>query len=289
MSLKVITFYNTENPHPAPHLIKNGSLLSKPSPIRLEGLTKPRGKRWDHLELLERIDTSGSISAAATAMGMSYKAAWQAVEAINNLSREPLLVRQPGGSTGGGTCLTEYGRRMVATYRRLEQEWAAVPAAIGRSLNDFDQYYRMTRRFDMQTSARNQFLGTVKVVTRGAVNAEVILDIGNDTELAAIITNDSADHLGLEAGSEAYALIKAQWIILTTETNFRSSARNSLSGTVVRCQEGAVNAEVVIELPGGKTVAAIITNESVKVLGLKEGLRATALIKASHIILAVAS
>jgi molybdate transport system regulatory protein len=261
--------------------------LSKPSPIKLEGLSKARGKRWDHLELLERIDAAGSISAAAAAMGMSYKAAWQAVEAINNLSREPLLVRQTGGSTGGGTCLTEYGRRMVATYRRLEQEWAAVPAAIGRSLDDFDQYYRMTRRFDMQTSARNQFLGTVKALSMGAVNAEVILDIGNGVQLAAIITNDSAEHLGLEVGSEAYALVKAQWIILSTDNSIKTSARNALSGTVVRCQEGAVNAEVVIELPGGKTVAAIITNESVKVLALKEGVPATALIKASHIILAV--
>lgn len=257
------------------------------SPIKLEGLSKARGKRWDHLELLERIDASGSISAAATAMGMSYKAAWQAVESVNNLSHEPLVVRQPGGSTGGGTCLTEYGRRVVATYRRLEQEWAAVPAAIGRTMDDFDQYYQMSRRFDMQTSARNQFLGTVSKVTKGAVNAEVILDIGNGASLAAIITNDSADHLGLETGSEAYALVKAQWIILTVEQNFKTSARNSLTGTVVRCQVGAVNAEVVIELPGGKTVAAIITNESVKTLNLKEGVRATALIKASHIILAV--
>lgn len=263
--------------------------MNKPSPIKLEGLSKARGKRWDHLELLERIDASGSISAAASAMGMSYKAAWQAVESINNLSHEPLVVRQPGGSTGGGTCLTEYGRRMVATYRRLEQEWAAVPAAMSQSLNDFDQYYRMSRRFDMQTSARNQFLGTVKSVTKGAVNAEVIVDIGNDVELAAIITNDSAEHMALEPGSDAYALIKAQWIILTVETNFKTSARNSLTGTVVRCQQGAVNAEIVIELAGGKTVAAIITNESVKTLALKEGMRATALIKASHIILATAS
>ncbi len=257
------------------------------SPIKLEGLSKARGKRWDHLELLERIDASGSISAAATAMGMSYKAAWQAVESVNNLSHEPLVVRQPGGSTGGGTCLTEYGRRVVATYRRLEQEWAAVPAAVGRTMDDFDQYYQMSRRFDMQTSARNQFLGTVNKLTKGAVNAEVVIDIGNGAELAAIITNDSVDHLALGIGSEAYALVKAQWIILTVEQNFKTSARNSLTGTVVRCQEGAVNAEVVIELPGGKTVAAIITNESVKTLNLKEGVRATALIKASHIILAV--
>ncbi|HWV63213.1 MAG TPA: TOBE domain-containing protein [Oxalicibacterium sp.] len=259
------------------------------SPIKLEGLSKPRGKRWDHLELLERIDSSGSISAAATAMGMSYKAAWQAVESINNLSREPVVIRQPGGSTGGGTCLTEYGRRMVATYRRLEQAWAAVPSVIGDMMDDFDQYYSMSRRFDMQTSARNQFLGTVKAVKKGAVNAEVIVDIGNAAELAAIITNDSADHLALESGSEVFALVKAQWIILTTETNLKTSARNTLTGTVVRCQEGAVNAEVVIELPGGKTVASIITNESVKTLNLKEGVKASALIKASHIILAVPS
>lgn len=259
------------------------------SPIPLEGLSRPRGKRWDHLELLERIDTSGSISAAATAMGMSYKAAWQAVESINNLSHEPLVIRQPGGSTGGGTVLTEYGRRMVATYRRLEQEWAAVPALIGRTIGDFNQYYAMSRKFDMQTSARNQFLGTVKNVKLGAVNAEVIVDIGNGAELAAIITNDSAEHLELEKGSEVYALVKAQWIILTTDTGIKSSARNALTGTVVRCQEGAVNAEVVIELPGGKTVASIITNESVKSLNLKEGVKATALIKASHIILAVPS
>lgn len=263
--------------------------MSKSSPIKLEGLSKARGKRWDHLELLERIDTSGSISAAATAMGMSYKAAWQAVETINNLSHEPLVVRQPGGSTGGGTCLTEYGRRMVATYRRLEQEWAAVPAALSQTLNDFDQYYRMSRRFDMQTSARNQFLGTVKTLTKGAVNAEVILDIGNGAELAAIITNDSAEHLALEVGTDAYALIKAQWIILAVDQNIKTSARNCLTGTVVRCQEGAVNAEVVIELPGGKTVASIITNESVHILELKVGMRASALIKASHIILAIAS
>jgi len=266
---------------------KETDMSKASSPIKLEGLSKARGKRWDHLELLERIDASGSISAAATAMGMSYKAAWQAVESVNNLSHEPLVIRQPGGNSGGGTSLTEYGRRVVATYRRLEQEWAAVPEAVGRMMDDFDLYYRMNRRFDMQTSARNQFLGTVKAVKIGAVNAEVLVDIGNGAELAAIITNDSVEHLGLEAGSEVHALVKAQWIILAVDSGFKTSARNALAGTVVRCQEGAVNAEVVLELPGGKTIAAIITNESVKTLGLKVGGKATALIKASHIILAV--
>ncbi len=139
----------------------------------------------------------------------------------------------------------------------------------------------------MKTSARNQFLGTVKSIKLGAVNAEVVLDIGGGQTLAAIITNESVHHLGLRVGSEAYALVKAPWVIVTTSGDFKTSARNELHGTVVRCQEGAVNGEVIIELAGGKSVAAIITNDSIKSLGLKEGVKATALIKASHIILAV--
>ena len=251
----------------------------------LAGLS--RGRRWDHLELLERIDSSGSISTAATAMGMSYKAAWQAVEAMNNLSDQPLVERQAGGRHGGGTTLTGYGRRVVGAYRRLETEREKVLATLGRIMDDFDQYYQLIRRFDMKTSARNQFLGNVKAVKHGPINAEVILDIGGGDTLAAVITQDSAEHLGLVEGVEAYALVKAPWVIVTTDEKMKTSARNRLCGTVVRCHEGAINSEVVIELPGGKMVVAVVTNDSVKSLGLKEGVRACALIKASHIILAV--
>ncbi len=265
-----------------------GAMNPAADPLKLARSPTSRGRRWDHLELLERIDTTGSISAAANAMGMSYKAAWQAVEAMNNLSEQALVERQPGGRNGGGTRLTPYGRRVVAAYRRLEKEQERVLAHLGRLMDDFDQYYQLIRRFDMQTSARNQFLGQVKSVKTGAVNAEVILDIGGGDQLAAIITNDSVEHLDLKPGMEAYALVKAPWVILTTDEGLRTSARNRLCGTVVRCQGGAVNGEVILELAGGKTVAAIITNDSLQSLGLKEGMRACALIKASHVILAVA-
>lgn len=264
-------------------------MSAPPARVEPARLSASRGRRWDHLELLERIDASGSISAAASAMGMSYKAAWQAVEAMNNLSEQPVVARQTGGRHGGGTTLTEYGRRVVAAYRRLEKERERVLSQLNRVIGDFDQYYPLIRRFDMQTSARNQFLGRVTSVKKGAVNAEVVLDIGGGDQLAAIITNDSVDHLALEPGMEAYALVKAPWVILTTDDSLKTSARNRLCGTVVRCQEGAVNGEVIVELPGGKTVAAIVTNDSIQSLGLKVGVRACALIKASHIILAVAA
>lgn len=251
--------------------------------------TLGQGRRWDHLELLERIDACGSIAAAAKAMGMSYKAAWQAVEGMNNLSEQAMVMRQPGGRQGGGTRLTDYGRRVVAAYRRLEAEHERVLAHFSHHLGDFEEYYQAIRRFDMRTSARNQFLGTVKIVKPGAVNAEVILDIGGGNELAAIITMDSLEHLGLQPGVQAHALVKAPWVLLTTDEGLKTSARNRLCGTVVRCQQGAVNAEVILELPGGKTVAAIVTNDSVRSLGLQVGVRACALIKASHVILAVSA
>lgn len=65
------------------------------------------------------------------------------------------------------------------------------------------------------------------------------------------------------------------------------SARNVLKGTVVKIVKGAVNSEVIIELPGGTQVVSIITNSSVKSLGLKKGKEAYAVIKASNVMVAV--
>ena len=65
------------------------------------------------------------------------------------------------------------------------------------------------------------------------------------------------------------------------------SARNVLKGKVVKVTPGAVNSEVIIELPGGTRITAIITRESVETLGLKEGKEAYAVIKASNVMIAI--
>lgn len=74
------------------------------------------------IELLERIRDSGSIRSAAVAMKMSYKAAWEAVDAINQISAEPVVMRTKGGKSGGGTILTERGLALVAMFRQMEEE-----------------------------------------------------------------------------------------------------------------------------------------------------------------------
>ena len=140
----------------------------------------------------------------------------------------------------------------------------------------------------MRTSARNALRGTVSHIVEGAVNCEVTLHIHDGVEIVAVISMHSARSLGLEIGVEALALIKSSFVILMAgEGPFRTSARNALRGTIVALEDGAVNTEVVLELADGKSLAATVTRQSAQTLDLKLGDVATALIKASHVILAV--
>jgi molybdate transport system regulatory protein len=140
----------------------------------------------------------------------------------------------------------------------------------------------------MKLSARNVLPGTVTKLTKGAVNAEVELTLNSGDKIVAIVTNRSADALGLKDGQSAFAIIKASWVILGKDLhNAKLSARNILCGTVGKVKGGAVNSEVEVKLGGGAVLTAIITNESAQSLGLKEGEHTCAAIKASSVILGV--
>ncbi len=88
-------------------------------------------------ELIERIGATGSISAAARAMGMSYRRAWQLVEALNRDFREPVVTTAVGGTRGGGAQVTRFGRRVVAAFRAME---GRASAAIAADLRRFTRY-----------------------------------------------------------------------------------------------------------------------------------------------------
>ena len=140
----------------------------------------------------------------------------------------------------------------------------------------------------MKTSARNQFAGTVHAVRPGAINDEIDLAVGGGLHIVATVTRESRDDLGLVPGAKAFALVKASSVILMTDmSDVRLSARNQLAGKVSRVVPGAVNTEVVLELPGGGSVAAIITNDSATSLAIAPGSAATAVFKASSVTVGV--
>lgn len=136
----------------------------------------------------------------------------------------------------------------------------------------------------MKTSARNQLFGTIDKIVKGAVNSEVELDIGGGNKVVAIITNDSLEALGFAIGEEAYAIIKASWIILSKEKPKKLSARNVLESKVTAIIPGAVNSEVKMSI-AEKKLAAVVTNEAMEELKIKEGDMVYAIFKASNVIL----
>ena len=243
----------------------------------------------DRIRLLEAIGEKGSISAAAKSVGLSYKGAWDAVQALNNLFERPLVTAQPGGKAGGAAAITPAGQAVVLALRQVEGELSGVVSQLEQRLaGESVRLEDFIRSLSMKTSARNALRGVVSRVTDGVVSSEVALKISDQVEIIAVITKESVKDLGLEPGRPAMALIKSSFVILAKgEAPLAISARNRLAGVVVRHEVGAVNNEVVLDLGEGKTITATITRESGRELGFVVGERAQALIKASHVILAV--
>jgi molybdate transport system regulatory protein len=138
----------------------------------------------------------------------------------------------------------------------------------------------------MKLSTRNQLKGTVSSISAGAVNAEVVISLAGGAEIVSIVTNEAIKALELEVGKTAYALIKSSSVIIGVGS-IKLSARNVLTGKISSVLEGSVNDEVSISLGSGYTVTAVITKSSVASLDLEVGKEASAIIKASSVIVAV--
>ncbi|TDV19340.1 TOBE domain-containing protein [Paraburkholderia caballeronis] len=241
------------------------------------------------IALLAAIRDTGSITGAAKAVGMSYKGAWDAIDAMNNLAGEPLVVRSTGGKGGGGTTLTPRAIRLIDTFHAIEREHRRFLERAGAAIDGFGGDWALLGRIGLRTSARNQLYGTVMSVVRGAVNDEVSIALPGGHTIVAVVTCESTETLGLAPGSAALALVKASSVVLVAGDGvpMRLSARNQLQGVVGVIRRGAVNAEVAVELPGGAVIVGVVTDGSVDALGLAVGQPATAVFKASSVILGV--
>lgn len=240
------------------------------------------------LTLLAAIGEKGSISAAAKKVGLSYKAAWDAVDAMNNLAGEPLVLRVTGGQRGGGARLTARAVELIELYRDVSREHERFMAQLAKVNTHSAHNLELIQHMMIQTSARNKLAGVVEQIKPGAVNDEVILGIGHDRHIVASITKESVQNLELRVDRRALAFIKASSVMVGLPgEGLKLSARNQLRGHINRIVRGTVSAEVCIEIAQGSVIAAVISSESAKVLMLKEGDPAIAVFKASSVMLGV--
>lgn len=241
----------------------------------------------DGMALLQAVHDTGSITRAAQAVGLSYKGAWTAIDAMNERAGAPLVVRAAGGAGGGGTRLTDHGQRLLDRYRQLDAAHQRFVQRLSAHSADLSQEFSLLNVLNVKTSARNQWVGTITAIRAGAVNDEVVLRLQGGAPLTLTLTRESTDSLDLRVQQTVIALVKASAVLLATDLQgARISASNRLDGSVRSVQSGAVNTEVLVRTDSGLDVVAIVASASIEPLRLEPGRPVTVLVKASDIMLA---
>ena len=236
------------------------------------------------ITLLENIRRFGSITQAAKAVPMSYKAAWDAIDAMNNLAPEPLVLRQTGGQGGGNSVLTAFGEAFLNYYHTMQQRHQQLIRQLEADADN--SHHGLWQKMNLDLSADNQLAGRISQIIEGAVNNEVHLQLSNGQELVAILTRHSCEQMELAVGVDALALIQASAIMLARPNpNLQISARNQLIGQIRHIDTGAVNSVITVDLGAAVSLTASITCHSAQTMQLKKEDKIMLLIKAPNIII----
>lgn len=261
----------TATPHPAqnPAEAKNASIEL------LKTLSAVNDRRID---ILRRIGETGSISEAARTFGISYKAAWQAIENLENLAGGKLAEKSVGGQHGGGTKLTETGKQVIEISNRLAQAKALFLNEL--SLEEKTLAMALTPG-SLLTSMRNTLPCTVESVHHGPALAKVTLRLDEHNVLKASITLESAQILGLKPGVRMLAAMKATAVDIARKFP-GLLLDNRICGTVQRCSRSTKGGEVSLRLSNGLVLVGFAKRGH----GLRPGLEAEATVPANAIVIA---
>jgi len=256
------------------------------STLTLEMLGKPflLEKR---IKLLYAIREHGSISKAAKAVPMSYKSAWEAVDIMNNLSDTAIVKRETGGKNGGGTTITSYGLNLLDTYKLLKEEHTRFLERLSVLPTLKNGNLKTIGRLAMQVSARNQIQGKILFISKGEVNVELEIEFKSGHVLKSSITKEAAENLSLELGQNIICIFKSSSVELLKSVQ-DNSKKNIIRGKVSRIKVSRYfaednRAEIIVDIGLGDIVVAIVDEEDIETIGVKEGSPIAVSIKANDV------
>lgn len=235
------------------------------------------------IELLERIDQTGSINAAAKEMKMSYKAAWERINGMNALADQPLIERSTGGRGGGGTKLTPYAHELIATFHRLGELHRQFIDRFAEAGNDPEHLARILSRTFLTTSARNQIPSTLQSIDTNGLHSTLTLSLSGSDVLRSTITAKSVVNMGLTVDCDTYAIIKSSDITIITALPSSDTNDNVLAGTVETLETSGDNIEIALRLTGGTLLIVLEKQDALQ--NLQVGMPAYAIISPLHIII----
>ncbi len=261
----------------------------------------PADKR---IAILREVGACGSISQAARVVGVSYKAAWQAIDTLTNLAGVPLVARAVGGAGGGGAALTAAGSELLAAADAMAQargavlsHWQARPhtgAALGRlavRTSMRNQLPCVVQRLEAQGQIVRVHLALDAVQPPSTIAAagEVADAHLSPISLISRITRESAELMGLAVGQSVQALCKATAVrIVRLEADAAQAQAGCclLRGKAVRVVRGQVGDEVVAQLWGRQPLGLQLVGFADPGSGLRAGSQVLLILEENAVVLA---
>ncbi len=236
------------------------------------------------IELLKNIDRYGSLSKAAKMMNMSYKAAWDSLNEMKNLSSEELIISSAGGSGGGGSRLTKSAKEYIKMYELLYKSQQEFLKAIESHTKNFYDLQTFLQRSSLRTSARNQLFGRVKEVCKGKISSKILILVDEDIEIVSSITNQSIKELGIKKGQNVFVLIKAPWIKISKE---KIESENQINCVIKDVKTEDTSVELTLKVNPTISLIAVMQTEKFKALHVEKNEKIIASFKPNDAIIGV--
>jgi len=256
------------------------------SPLSLEMLGQPflLEKR---IELLYAIEEHGSISKAAKAVPMAYKSAWEAVDTMNSLSPEPIVIRETGGKDGGGTSITSYGTTLLENYALLKEEHTRFLARLSELTDIQSGAFKTIGRMAMQLSARNQLQAKVVSVIfddETDLNAKVHLQLKSAQVLVAVITKEAVENLQIKEKETVTVIFKSSSVLLS-QLETKKNENNGLTGVIEDIEVDSKNVKVSVDIEQHDKIVSVMPKDVFEKMGLGEGSAVVASVKSNDMML----
>ncbi|QSX35366.1 TOBE domain-containing protein [Shewanella avicenniae] len=221
------------------------------------------------IKLLQQVQRTGSISQGAKEAGISYKAAWDAINDMNQLAEQDVVHSAKGGKGGGGAKLTPFGERLLQLYSLMDQMQDMALTALVDAAVPMGSLQELMAHFSLETSARNQLLAEVVALQSDNVSDSIQLKLAGNQQVEASITHSSTARLALTIGKKVLLLFKAPSVSIQLHSD--DSGNNQLRGVVTQLMRGNSRTEVTLDIGSDEQVYASVENELISAMKLTEG------------------
>ena len=221
------------------------------------------------IALLRQVANTGSISQGAKLAGISYKAAWDAINEMNTTMPEPVVSSEKGGKGGGGAKLTEFGERLLKVYSITSQVQEMALSALLDDSVDMHSLLDVMAHFSLTTSARNQLTGRIHSIEPLGLNDSLKVTLAGGQQIQISVTHASFERLQLALDQSILLLFKAP-AVTANRYACQSAGQNCVSGHLLSVTELADKAELAIEIGGKEIIYSVMPLADIQTLNVGE-------------------